>query len=100
LPAGMRMPLVAMAVAARPIGQAMLGRIVEPDMTEGALARLRAERWVEVREGGLETAHDRLREAIYATLVREERASWHRRLAETFETAGAGDPEGALEHSQ
>jgi serine/threonine protein kinase len=98
LPAEARALLSAVVVAARPVAPELLA-VLDP-ASEGALARLRRERWVEARDGAVETAHDRVREAIYGALAGDERVGWHRRLAQAFESAGAGDAEVLLEHWQ
>jgi tetratricopeptide (TPR) repeat protein len=47
---------------------------------------------------GVEPYHDRIREAMLATLSTERRASVHRAIAEALDRAGAGEPQRSFVH--
>jgi len=98
LPDGARRLLGAVAVAGRPLAQALLGEVAGGGAGELALSRLRAERWVEVRGQDVDAVHDRVREAVLGALQAGEVTAWHRRLAGALEAAGGGHPEHLLEH--
>jgi serine/threonine protein kinase len=87
--------LAAIVVAARPIDHALVTRVA--DASQAPLARLRADRWVEVRGLDVESVHDRVRIAVRDALASEEIVMWHGRLARALEDAGA-DPELLAEH--
>ncbi len=100
LPAGReRRLLAAIAVAGRPIDRSVATHAAGVGWGEGPLSRLRAERWVEARQGRLEVTHDRVREAIYETLPEGQRAELHGRIGRALEARGEPECELLLEHS-
>ncbi|MBV8077052.1 MAG: hypothetical protein JO284_11670, partial [Planctomycetaceae bacterium] len=90
--------LEVMAVAGRPIRQALACRIAGLG-AEGfsSLALLRSHRLIRGTGpgslGDVETYHDRIRETVVNHLPAERRRGWHRGLAQALEAAGGADPE-------
>jgi len=103
LPAPARALLEAVAVAGRPVRQAVACRASGLG-AEGyaALGLLRGEHLVRgTGPGGLddvETYHDRIREAVVKHLPAEARVPIHRALAAGLEAAGRADPETLAVH--
>ncbi len=95
LPVDARTLLAAIVVAGRPIDHVLVTRVA--DANQAPLARLRADRWVEVRGGDVEMVHDRVRTAVRGAMAHDEIVAWHGRLALSLEAAGA-DPELLAEH--
>ena len=100
LPDGGRQLLKVLAVARRPVDEAVAlsaaGVATDP---QELLPRLRAAQFI--RSGGtqygIEMYHDRISETIGAMLDDSERKQIHRRLAQTIEARGLDDPEGLYE---
>ena len=98
LPPKPRRLLEAIAVAGRPVRQAVACRAADLG-SDGfdALALLRAESLVHGKGIGIldevEAYHDRIRETVLRRLSDAQRCFWHRRLAEVFEESEAADPE-------
>ena len=95
LPAVARTLLAAIVVAGRPIDHELVTRIAGAN--QAPLARLRADRWVEVRGREVETVHDRVRTAVRNAIAQDEIVTWHGRLARALEATDA-DPELLAEH--
>ena len=101
LPVAARPLLLTMAAANRPLDAAVAYEAAGEDGDERSLvASLRAAHFV--RSSGsaqrLELYHDRIRDALATLLGVLDLKHIHRRLAETLERRGAGDPEALFEH--
>src|SRR5205814_3171395 len=100
LPAGARQLLNVLAVARRPVDEAVALNAtgVHGDPLQ-FLTPLRAAQFI--RSGGtqygIEVYHDRIGEAIGSLLDDSERRQIHRRLAQTIEARGLDDPESLYE---
>jgi serine/threonine protein kinase/tetratricopeptide (TPR) repeat protein len=87
------------AVAGGPLPQAVLATAAESDQStfDQHLAVLRVGHWVRTagarRGDTVEPYHDRIREAVLATLLPETRRACHERLATALEAHGTGGPE-------
>jgi eukaryotic-like serine/threonine-protein kinase len=98
LPEVARDLLEIVSVAGRPIlaTAANVAANLRPD-DEAMLARLRADHLLRTRvragRDEVDTYHDRIREAILATLSSQRRRARHLEIARTLEAHGAGDPE-------
>ncbi len=91
------------SVAARPVPEETLALASAFDIDlQAALVELRGQklvRGVSVRDGrAIETYHDRIREAVIASMSPELLALWHRRLASTLEASGSVDLEALTVH--
>jgi len=90
------------ALAGRPRRASMLARAARVEDEAGALAELRAGRFVRVeyaRDGELLAPyHDRIRETAASILDDDQRRSLHRRLARALEQDSDRDVDGLVEH--
>jgi len=105
LPAEARRLVEVVAVAGRPVPEAIVRRAAGLGPSDAAVpAVLRAARLIRTRhvrdEECIEAYHDRVRETIVATLAPAALAGWHGRLAEALEAAGAADREALAVHCQ
>jgi tetratricopeptide (TPR) repeat protein len=104
LRSGSRRLLDVIAVAGRPIAEAEAYAAAGIDERDPALlSALRVANMIrstsgEVRE--LETYHDRVRQAVVASLAGPSLTDTHRRLAETLDAKGTVDPEWLAAHYQ
>ena len=101
LPTGARQVLLTMAAANRPLDAAVAYEAAGEEGDERSLvANLRTAHFV--RSSGsaqrLELYHDRIRDALCTLLDSLDLERIHRRLAETLERRGGGDPEALFEH--
>src|SRR5438477_9875689 len=100
LPPGARQLLNVLAVARRPVDEAVAlnasGLSGDPLQS---LTPLRAAQFIRSggRQYGIEVYHDRIGETIGALLDDSERKQIHRRLAQTIEARGLDDPESLYE---
>jgi serine/threonine protein kinase/tetratricopeptide (TPR) repeat protein len=100
LPAGARQVLNVLAVARRPVDEAVaIAAAGVPSDALQLLSPLRAAQFV--RSGGtqygIEVYHDRIGETIGLLLDQSEQKQIHRRLAQAIEARGLDDPEGLYE---
>ncbi len=99
LPAGARSVLNVLAVARRPVDEAVAIAAAGVPDPQQSLSPLRAAQFV--RSGGtqygIEVYHDRIGETIGLLLDDSERKQIHRRLAQAIEARGLDDPEGLYE---
>jgi serine/threonine protein kinase/tetratricopeptide (TPR) repeat protein len=100
LPAGARQVLNVLAVARRPLDEAVaIAAAGVPSDSLQLLSPLRAAQFV--RSGGtqygIEVYHDRIGETIGLLLDESEQKQIHRRLAQAIEARGLDDPEGLYE---
>jgi hypothetical protein len=103
LPDAARRVLHVLAVAAEPLTQTLAWRAAATtgDPHE-AFAGLRGSALIRARgprgTDAVETYHDRIREAVVATLTHSSRTSIHRALAETFDRQAPDEPERLARH--
>jgi eukaryotic-like serine/threonine-protein kinase len=99
--------LSAIAIAGSPISYAAVSQAYAESGGHGPpdpqiFAVLRAEHLVRSRgtraQIEVETFHDRIREAVVASLTPEAIATWHRHLAAALEASGDADPEALFTH--
>ncbi len=102
LRSGSRRLLDVIAVAGRPIAEAEAYTAAGIDERDPALlSALRAAHMVRSTSGDmreLETYHDRVRQAVVASLAGPALTDTHRRLAETLDAKGTVDPEWLAAH--
>jgi tetratricopeptide (TPR) repeat protein len=103
LPKGARALLDLVAIAGRPVSQAVVMRAANLGADEhAALTALRMANLVHTRgtrdRDAIECLHDRIREAAIARLGDEQRREQHRRLAAVYEAFGGADPETLSRH--
>jgi serine/threonine protein kinase len=102
LSAGARRFLEIVAVAGRPLTFLVAKEAADPDPRENVIEVLRINHLIRTRETEtreeIETYHDRIREAVVASLSPEGLKAHHRRLALTLETSGQVDPEWLAMH--
>ncbi len=103
LPAAARSLLTTICVAGGSVTQEVVGLAAGIGGEERqAMARLRAERLVRARgiraEDPVEAFHDRIREAVVASLSADQLRDYHHRLALGLERAQMADPEPLMEH--
>ena len=101
LPPGAQRFIETLAICGRPMDPEVVHQAAGLDGDERPLlARLRAAQLL--RSSGsarrVELYHDRIREAIAATVPRERRPHLHRLIARTLVARGADDPESVFEH--
>ena len=104
LRSGSRRLLDVIAVAGRPIAEAEAYAAAGIDERDPALvSALRAANMIRSTSGDvreLETYHDRVRQAVVASLAGPALTDTHRRLAETLDAKGTVDPEWLAAHYQ
>jgi eukaryotic-like serine/threonine-protein kinase len=99
-----RQTLELVAVASRPVPQALLARIAAAAGNAAPLSlhELRAARLIRLTgvpdNWSIECYHDRVREMVIGSLSASAAAECHRLLADAFEDGHTGDPEVLLEH--
>jgi hypothetical protein len=104
LPEAQRAVVVALAVAGAPVERDVISRAVAapPGALFDLIVQLHGERLARtVSAGGDDTLciyHDRVRESLVANLTSDERALWHRRLAQALEDSPRSAPESVASH--
>ncbi len=103
LPDDARRLLECFAVAGQPLDLAIANQAAGLDPGDTATVdQLRVERWVRGRGGTgpevIETYHDRIRETVARLLPDDTLSSYHDRLAQALNRAGAADAETLAEH--
>lgn len=103
LPPEARRLLGVLAVAGRPLplSVAATAALIEEEL-QSALAALRALQLVRMRGARdaeeIEPYHDRIRQVVLGSMSPERSTAYHRSLARTLQTSGAGDPETLARH--
>jgi hypothetical protein len=104
LPGDQRAVVEALAVAGAPVDREVITRAVSavPGTLFDMLVQLHIDRLARTVSTGSEHTvciyHDRLRESLVANLAAEERAHWHRRLAQAMEDGARSAPETVAYH--
>jgi hypothetical protein len=104
LPPEQRSVVEALAVAGAPVDREVISRAVGtvPGALFDMLVQLHTDRLARTVSTGIEHTvciyHDRLRESLFANLAAEERAQWHRRLAQAMEDGARTGPETVAYH--
>ncbi len=94
---GARRFLEVVAVAGRPIRFGVAKQAADPNPRENVIEVLRSGHLIRTRDTDareeVEAYHDRIREAVVASLSPEDAKSHHRRLAIALDASGDADPE-------